>query len=179
MKRHFISNRKSIKVRPEIVDRKERIGDWEIDTVNSTQKKGPVLLTMVDKKSKYLPLAKVGNKESEIVTRKIVKLFSKHKNKILTITSDNGKKFSLHEQIRIEFVVCFYFAHVHHSWERRLNEHTTGLIRQYFPKGKSFNHLTEIDINRIADKLNNRPRKTLNFKTPKEVFFFEKIAHAS
>ena len=179
VKRHFISNKKSIDARPEIVDRKERIGDWEIDTVISTQKKGPVLLTMVDKKSKYLLIAKVESKESEPVTRKTIKLFSKHKDKVLTITSDNGKEFSQHEQISLEFVVCFYFAHAYHSWERGLNEHTNGLIRQYCPKDKSFNHLTELDIKRIADKLNNRPRKALNYKTPKEVFFNEKIALAS
>ena len=81
------------------------------------------------------------------------------------------KEFALHEELSTELKADWYFAHPYHSWERGLNENTNGLIRQYFPKGMDFTKLTQEDANRVMDKLNNRPRKCLGFKTPNQVFF--------
>ena len=89
--------------------------------------------------------------------------------KVHSITSDNGKEFAFHEDISKQLGSAFYFAKPYHAWERGLNENTNGLIRQYVPKGSSFGHLTSDRIQCIEDKLNDRPRKCLGFKTPREV----------
>lgn len=89
---------------------------------------------------------------------------------VFTITADNGKEFSQHEWIAAVLGIEIYFAHPYHSWERGLNENTNELIRQYIPKGKDFAEITGADIMTIQEKLNNRPRKTLGFETPNEVF---------
>ena len=89
---------------------------------------------------------------------------------VFTITSDNGFEFAYHEKISNQLNAEFYFAHPYSSWERGLNENTNGLIRQYFKKGSDFNNITEQDLQVIMDKLNNRPRKTLGYKTPNEIF---------
>ena len=89
----------------------------------------------------------------------------------MTVTCDNGKEFALHEEISSELRADWYFAHPYHLWERELSKNTNGLIRQYFPKGMDFAELTQEDANRAMDKLNNRPRECLGFKTPNQVFF--------
>ena len=91
-----------------------------------------------------------------------------------TITSDNGKEFAYHKQVSVALDTDFYFANPYDSWERGLNEYTNGLIRQYIPKGTSFENITPEYIKMIEDKLNNRPRKSLNWKTPNEVFYGQK-----
>lgn len=89
---------------------------------------------------------------------------------VLTITSDNGIEFAEHEAISKALNAEFYFAHPYASWERGLNENTNGLIRQYLPKGCDFANVTDQDLALITEKLNNRPRKSLNYATPNEVF---------
>ena len=88
-----------------------------------------------------------------------------------TITIDNGKEFCEHEQIAAGLQARIYFAHPYASWERGLNENTNGLVRQYFPKKYDFARITDQDLQRVEDLLNNRPRKTLGYRTPNEVFF--------
>lgn len=95
------------------------------------------------------------------------------KNCVKTITSDNGREFANHEQIAHALSADFYFARPYHSWERGLNENTNGLVRQYFPKQMKFAPVTNEQIQAVEDKLNNRPRKTLGYRTPKELFFKE------
>jgi len=92
-------------------------------------------------------------------------------SKVITLTSDNGKEFARHQEISTALQADFYFAHPYSSWERGLNENTNGLIRQYFPKKHDFTTITEKAISMVMNKLNNRPRKCLGFKTPNEVFF--------
>ena len=87
-----------------------------------------------------------------------------------TLTADNGKEFAYHQMVGSELEAGFYFAKPYHSWERGLNEHTNGLVRQYFPKTQSFLDTTQEDIERVETLLNNRPRKALNFETPIETF---------
>jgi len=90
-----------------------------------------------------------------------------------TITGDNGKEFAYHKQVSEKIKADFYFAHPYSSWERGLNEHTNGLIRQYLPKQTDFTQVSKAEIITIQDKLNHRPRKVLDYRTPYEVFFTE------
>ncbi len=106
------------------------------------------------------------------VTQTVLKLLRPLADQVHTLTSDNGKEFAQHEAIAEALDADFYFAHPYASWERGLNENTNGLIRQYFPKGGcDFTALTQRDIQKAMDKLNNRPRKCLGMKTPNQVFF--------
>lgn len=164
-----IVDRVSIEMRPAIVDTKKRIGDWEIDTVIGKNHKG-ALVTIVERKSMFTLIKRVDRKKANMVANATINLLDPFQKRVLTITSDNGKEFARHSLIAKELKSQFFFAHPYHSWERGLNENTNGLIRQYFPKAMSFEQVTDKHIQTVMDRLNNRPRKTLGFKTPNEVF---------
>ena len=104
-------------------------------------------------------------------TKALVEMLQPIKALTHTITSDNGKEFAYHEQVAQSLDADFYFANPYHSWERGLNEHTNGLIRQYLPKQTNFTQVKRKQIRFIQDRLNNRPRKSLGFKTPAQVFY--------
>lgn len=171
-KRGQIRNRISIDDRPEVVSQKTRIGDWEIDTVIGKNHQG-ALVTIVDRKSKFTLIKKVDSKHAEVVTEATITLLTPYLDKTLTITADNGKEFAGHEQMTNELGAAVYFAHPYSSWERGLNENTNGLIRQYFTKGSSFESITDAQVEEVMEKLNHRPRKTLNYETPHAMFFSE------
>jgi len=177
-KRGQIRNRISIDERPEIVAEKTRIGDWEIDTVIGKNHQG-ALVTIVDRFSKFTLIKKVDSKQAEVVTEATILLLQPYLDKTLTITADNGKEFAGHEKMKERLNADVYFAHPYSSWERGLNENTNGLIRQYFTKGSRFENITDDDVEAVMHKLNHRPRKTLNFKIPHEVFFPEKERDAA
>jgi len=160
----------SIDLRPAIVDAKTRIGDWEIDTVTGKNSKG-YLVTAVERKSKYTLVERVPDRQSDQVVKAIIKLMRPYKNNVFTITADNGKEFSQHEKISKSLKADVYFAHPYHAWERGLNENTNGLLRQYFPKKMDFQKIDKKGIEYAMNRLNNRPRKSLGFETPIEVFF--------
>lgn len=164
-----IVNRVDIDQRPAIVEKKERIGDLEIDLVIGKNHKG-ALLTINDRASGVLKLAKVESKEASVIEKKAIELLQDWKPFIHTITSDNGKEFANHMNIANELSIDFYFAKPYHSWERGANENLNGLVRQYFPKKMSFDSITQDQINEVENKLNNRPRKRFGFKTPNEIF---------
>lgn len=168
-KRGIIKNRVSIDQRPEIVDKKERIGDFEIDTIIGQNHKGAIL-TINDRVSSKVWIAKLNGKNAQELAQKAKETLMPFKDIIHTITGDNGKEFADHQTISEVLGIDFYFAHPYHSWERGANENTNGLIRQYFPKGSSFENITDEDIRRVQNILNNRPRKKLNFYTPDEFF---------
>jgi|LGVE01.1.fsa_nt_gb IS30 family transposase len=169
-RRGQIPNRTSIDERPAIVDEKSRIGDFEGDLVIGKNHKG-ALVTMVDRCSKYTLIASTPNKRADNVDAAIIKLLGPFQDSLESITLDNGKEFSHHEKIAKALDTSIYFAHPYHSWERGLNEHTNGLLRQYFPKSSSLENVTKEEIADAQYKLNHRPRKALGFKTPYEVFF--------
>ena len=173
-----IPGRVSIDLRPAIVDNKERIGDWEIDTVIGKSHKG-ALLTIVERKSKYTLIQKLSYKRSRLVADATIDLLAPYHDKVFTITSDNGKEFADHQRISKQLTAKVYFAHPYHSWERGLNENTNGLIRQYFPKNTNFKSITVESVQNVMDQLNNRPRKTLDYATPNEVFFGKHLKHAA
>ena len=106
-----------------------------------------------------------------MVAEAVIDLLNPYKKKVFTITSDNGQEFAHHKYIKEQLKTDVYFAHTYHAWERGLSENTNGLIRQYFPKGMNFQTITEKNVQLAIDRLNNRPRKTLGYKTPNEVFF--------
>jgi len=163
-------NRVSIDKRPDVVDARSRVGDWELDTIIGKGHK-QALVSLTERKSRLTLLAKVKRKSAELVSRSIRRLLEPVAAKVLTLTSDNGKEFARHQEISKALRADFYFAHPYSSWERGLNENTNGLIRQYFPKKHDFTTITEKDISMVMSKLNNRPRKCLGFKTPNQVFF--------
>lgn len=167
--RGLISKRIDISKRPEIVDKKQRIGDLEIDLVIGKDRDG-ALLTINDRATGLLFMAKVDTKEAMAIEAKTIELLQDWKPLLHTITSDNGKEFANHQQIAQKLEIDYYFAKPYHSWERGANENLNGLIRQYFPKKTTFGNITQEQINRVINRLNNRPRKRFGFKTPNEVF---------
>lgn len=164
-----LKNRVMIHDRPEIVNKKQRLGDWEIDTIIGKQHK-KAIVTLVERLSKKTLIGQVGSKQADFVKSQVICLLNSFKPYVLSIMADNGGEFSQHEQIAATLETHIYFAHPYHSWERGLNENTNGLIRQYIPKGKDFDELTDSAIIEIQERLNNRPRKSLGYATPNEVF---------
>lgn len=170
-----LKNRVSISKRPDIVEEKTRLGDFEMDTIIGKGKQGAIT-TIVDRASAYLKISIPTTKRAQDIEDEALRLLSPFKEMTHTITSDNGLEFANHENISKALDCEYYFCHPYSSWERGLNEYTNGLIRQYIPKGSSFENLTQNDIQEIEDKINHRPRKNLGWKTPYEVFYGVEIA---
>jgi IS30 family transposase len=164
-----IKGRIDIEQRPKEVDEKQRLGDWEGDTVEGAKGSG-YLTTMVDRKSQFLVLGRSGTKHADAIRRAIGRSFHRHGNlPCETVTLDNGKEFAEHGQLGNSLGGDVYFAKPYHSWERGLNENTNGLLRQYFPKGMNFSKISTYQLKKAEAELNDRPRKTLGYRTPREV----------
>ena len=170
IRRGQIPNRTSIDQRPEIVANKSRFGDWEVDTIVGARHKGGIL-SAVERKSKLTRLRKLATKTAAETKHNSIALLAPLAARVHTITVDNGKEFCEHELIASGLQARIYFAHPYSSWERGLNENTNGLVRQYFPKKYEFCRISDSDLQHVEDLLNNRPRKTLGYRTPNEVFF--------
>jgi len=169
--RGLIPGRRDIDERPLIVNEKSRFGDLELDTIIGANHKGAIV-SIVDRASKFTRLILISQATAEQVSAAIERALSplKDKKMIFTFTADNGKEFAYHAKITDALGGEFFFAKPYHSWQRGLNEHTNGLVRQYFPKGTDFTILTQEQVFEVEYKLNNRPRKCLNFSTPCEAF---------
>ena len=131
---------------------------------------GKVLVTMVERKSRYTLIGLAENKQAQEVTLSLLEALAGQREKVETMTFDNGKEFAMHELLADLLDAKAYFAHPYRSWERGLNENTNGLIRQYFPKGSSFDELTMEDVKRVENLLNTRPRKCIDYATPNDIF---------
>jgi IS30 family transposase len=167
--RGCIRNRVDIEHRPAIVEARKRIGDWEGDLVLGKENTGAVV-TLVERKTRFTKLHRINRKTAAETNVAISKAFkSLPPAYLVTLTFDNGKEFAWHEHITNALGIDIYFARPYHSWERGLNENTNGLLRQYLPKGSSFADLTEAHLQWIESELNNRPRKCLGFKTPRQM----------
>jgi len=173
-----LPNARSIETRPAIVQQRKRIGDWETDTMIG-QKHQQALVTLTERKSRYTLLGKVIRRTAPAVQNQIVSLLSPMAAKVHTLTSDNGKEFAQHQQIAERLKLDYYFAHPYAAWERGTNENTNGLIRQYFPKKHDFRKISSPQIQRVIQKLNQRPRKCLRYKTPFEVLYKTSVALTS
>lgn len=163
-----LAGKKMIGDRPSVVERRSRLGDWEIDTVHGTTKAGVV--TIVERRSGLVRIGKLKRITKEQTEKRTIGLLSSEKERVKTITSDNGGEFHGYRRIERALDTKVYFATPHHAWERGTNENTNGLIRQYLPKGMALDDLTQSACTRIAKTLNNRPRKRLGYKTPNEVY---------
>lgn len=170
IRRGQIPNRISIDKRPQIVASKSRFGDWEADTIVGARHKGGIL-SVVERKSKLTRLRKLATKGAAEMKDNAIGLLAPLAARVHTITVDNGKEFCEHELIAAGLQARLYFAHPYSSWERGLNENTNGLVRQYFPKKYEFARISDQGLQQVEDLLNNRPRKTLGYRTPNEVFF--------
>lgn len=162
-----IQNGRSIHLRSDEVNNRVRIGDWEGDTVLGAIGKG-LLVTIVDRKSRFLLMAKSLNKTAKSVKTAIVKLLSgriRH-----TLTLDNGAEFAQYDEIEKKANVTVYFADTHSPWQRGSNENLNELIRWYFPKGTDFTKVSDSYIKRVCNEINQRPRKVLGWKTPEMVY---------
>lgn len=172
--RGCIPGRVDIAERPSIVEKKNRIGDWEIDTVIGKNHKGAVV-SMVERHSKLTLLGNVKRKTAIEVEDVLSVKLGGVKDFVHTITADNGKEFANHQRLSTKLGAKVYFARPYCSWERGLNEHTNGLVRHYLPKNQRLDLLQEENLVEIENLFNNRPRKVLQFRTLIEVFNQKKL----
>jgi IS30 family transposase len=162
--------KRRLDIRPKVVELKQRIGDWEGDTVIGKDKK-PAILTHAERRSGLILADKLERATGEITREKTIKRFKYiPKSKKHTLTYDNGSEFSEYELTERETGVAIYFAYPYHSWERGCNENANGLLRQFFPKKSIFATITQEQIQKAVKLLNSRPRKRHNYLTPYEVF---------
>ena len=168
--RGLIPGRVDISQRPKEVEGKNRVGDLEADTIVGPGRRG-ALVSLVDRASKFTYLRKVGAKTAQEVGDAIVRCLEPVREFVHTITADNGKEFSGHARVSEELCAGFYFATPYHSWERGLNEHTNGLVREYFPKKRDLREVDPEEVARVEDLLNTRPRKALGYRAPCEVLY--------
>jgi IS30 family transposase len=174
-RRGKIPNRVSIEKRPAIVEQRQRIGDWEVDTIVG---KGhyQAMVTLTERKSRFALLRKVERRTADQVCNTLIDLLHPVADRLHTLTADNGKEFAEHEKVTQQLKADFFFAHPYAAWERGTNENMNGLIRQYIPKNRKFASVNDTDVEWIMHRLNNRPRKCLDFKSPFEVFFDQSVA---
>lgn len=163
-----IKDQLSIELRPAHVELRQEIGHWEGDLMIGA-KQASAIGTLVERKSRYTHIVKLKDRKSETVTlafsNKIMKMNASFKK---SLTYDNGMEMANHKWFTQKTGMPVYFAHPYSSWERGTNENTNGLIRRFFPKGTDFNKITDEQIMEVENKLNNRPRKIINYLTPLE-----------
>jgi IS30 family transposase len=164
-----LAGKRLISQRPAIVERRSRLGDWEIDTVHGRGKPGT--LTIVERKSGLVRIGKLARLGARETLARATTLLRHEPHPVRTITADNGSEFHIYKQLEQRLGTRFYFATPHHAWERATNENTNGLLRQYLPKGTCLRGLTQAQCRAIAERLNNRPRLRLGFRTPNEVYY--------
>lgn len=168
-RRGQIIGRRAISDRPAHIEERRQLGHWEGDTLIGKSHK-QAIISLVERKSGYAVLAKVGNKTAHLVSSAIIDRLNPIAMKVQTLTFDNGKEFSDHAKIDSALGSISYFADPYSSWQRGSNENLNGLIRQYIPKSRPLSTVSDKELARIESLVNNRPRKRLGFKTPHEVF---------
>jgi IS30 family transposase len=168
-RRGQIPNRRPLSERPVHIEGRKQVGHWECDTVIGANHRGAIV-TLVERKSGYAVIAKVSNKTADLVGAAIISMLKPFEARVKTLTYDNGKEFCGHAKIDDALNSTGYFARPFASWERGSNENFNGLLRQYVPKKRLMQTVTDEEIKMIENRLNNRPRKRLGFKTPAEVF---------
>jgi IS30 family transposase len=169
-RRGRLAGKRHISERPAEVEGRDVIGHWEVDTVKGDDQGRHTVLTAVERATGYLVMGKLARHTAAETTQRCIELFCRHEGRISTVTADNGSEFHGYGQVEAATGTEFYFATPHHSWERGSVENTNGLIRQYLPKRTSMAHITQVDCDAIAAKLNARPRKRLGYRTPEECY---------
>ena len=163
-----LAGKRPIEERPAAADNRSRVGHWEADTVLGDGK--PCVLTLVERKTGYVEIGKLNARTAKELSHRTIQLIQRQPRPVNTITADNGTEFHGYAHVERATAARFSFAPPHHAWERGTNENTNGLIRQYLPKRQSMASLTQYECNAIARKLNRRPRKRLEYKTPEESY---------
>jgi IS30 family transposase len=163
-----LAGKRAISERPPGAANRSRVGHLEGDTVLGTDRS--CILTLVDRKTGYTMIGKLKARTVEATNRAAIFLINRTERCTRSLTVDNGTEFHGYKHIEVATGAEFFFATPHHSWERGTNENTNGLIRQYAPKRTSLAHLTQAHCDRIAHKLNDRPRRRLGFRTPRECY---------
>ena len=164
-----LTGKKPIEHRPLVVAHRSRIGDWEIDTMHG--RGTACVVTVVERKTGLLRMGPIHRATKEQTLNRTVKLLWAERDRVKTITADNGTEFHNYRELESLLDTQVYFATPHHAWERGTNENTNGLIRQYLPKGTNLSRLTQRQCDRIAEQLNNRPRLRHGFMTPNELYY--------
>jgi len=171
VRRSNIPGRIDISLRPESVLTREEFGHYEWDSIVSWNTKWPALHTEIERKSRYIFAKKIERKTAELTLNAMISIFTLLPEKArITLTLDNGSENTKHRELTLELKMLVYYAKPYHSRERWSNENGNWMIRRFFPKGTDFRYVTQKQIQKVVDYLNNRPRKILNYKTPKEVF---------
>ncbi len=165
-----LAGKRMIDDRPKIVDTRRNKGHWEIDTVMGGRDTH-CIVTLLERKTGYVLIGKLKNRTTKETNQRTVQLMNSSGLKLDTITADNGTEFHAYKDIEQKTGTRFFFAHPYHSWERPCNEHVNGLIRQYLPKRISMADVTQKMCNAIAKKLNQRPRKRFNYRSPEEMMY--------
>ena len=168
-RRGRVTGKRPIGTRPAIVDQRGRLGDWEIDTVLG-DRDGACILSMVERRTGFVAIGYLTERTTQAVNRRAIALIRAQPRPVHTITADNGTEFHRYPVVEAKTAARFYFATPHHAWERGTNENTNGLIRQFLPKRQSMAPYTQRDCAAIAQHLNQRPRKRLEYRTPEECY---------
>lgn len=164
-----ISNAVSISERPASVEDRAVPGHWEGDLLCGS--KNSFIVTLVERHSRYVMLAKVPNRETQTVVNALIKQARKLPDELCkSLTWDRGKELADHQRFTMETDIAVYFCDPQSPWQRGSNENTNRLLRQYFPRGTDLAPHSQADLNKVARRLNERPRKTLDFETPAERF---------
>lgn len=170
MGRRFLGKRPGIAQRPAVVNDRSRFGDWEGDTVSGRVGTAGIV-THVERKSRYLLAAKIPDKKAATFTASSSGLFGTIATPLRqTLTLDNGSECAGYADLARQTGIAIYFAVPYAAWQRGTNENTNGLLRQYFPRGTDFSRVTEKEVSAAVKRLNHRPRKSLSYRTPHEVF---------
>jgi len=174
-KKVLIPNKTSITERPESINNREKIGDWEVDTVRSSQATRYCLATYADRNSRYYIAVVMKNGKAISFRNASLGTFKKKaRKKINSFTCDNGSEFAEHEKIAESLEISVYFAKPHSPGDRPTNENENGLLREFYPKGFNFNTITQNELDDKVGLINKRPRKCLGWRTAEEVFFEQK-----
>ena len=173
-KKTYINNKKGdsrvfIGDRLKVINNRRRIGDLEIDLIVGKNHKSFVL-TICDRKTLYTMAAILPDQTADTVESKLLELLLPYKDKIHSITSDNGSEFSNWKSVSTKLGCKYYFCNPYHSWERGTIENTNGIIRRSYPKKTDFNLVDEKEFQFRIDLMNFRLRKRIGFKTPDELF---------
>ena len=170
-KQNTIKDKVSIEFRSDIINNKERFGDWEIDLIIGKDGKGAIV-TIVERTTAFFLMKKLPfGKKAEELADTVIDMLMPYKKFVHSITSDNGTEFAEHIKMSKKLLAEFFFAHPYSSWERGLSEYTNKLVRQYIPKKSIFSLYSEKEIKNIQHKINRRPRKNLNYDNPKNLFY--------